>query len=191
MANAAVRGLVSERMRLPSQRTTALLVAVSAGVLILSMFADWYRLDLPSQVQGRAIDVPTYNAFEGLQRTDVYLVVTAVVALLVAGLLLARVWSESPVPALVLGVASVFALALVLYRGIRSPELVIFGVPVDTTLRLGWFIALLAAASMVCGAVLAYLGGPRLQVNGDASDTDRQTDVEASPSGQATRKTEH
>jgi hypothetical protein len=177
-------------MRLPSQRTGATLAAVSAAVLILSMFADWYRLDLPSQVQGRAIDVPTYNAFEALERTDVYLVVAAVVALLVAGLLLASVWSESPAPALVLGVASLFALALVLYRGTSSPKFVVFGVQVDTTLRLGWFIALLAAAAMVCGAVLAYLGGPRVQVNSDASDTDRQTGVEASPSGQEPRKTE-
>ena|SRR5215211_9204 len=178
-------------MRLPSQRTAATLVAVAAGVLILSLFLDWYRPDLPSYVGRRASNVPTFNAFEALERSDVYLVVTAVVTLIVAGLLLASVWPASPAPGLVLGVTSLFALALVIYRGTSRPDYLGFGPLVDMTLQVGWFIALLAAASMVCGAVLAVLAGPRFQVGRETFERDQQTDVDPSPSGQAVRKREH
>ncbi len=158
-------------MRLPSQRTAATLVALAAGVLLLSMFLDWYRADLPSQIGGRAINVPTYNAFEALERSDVYLVVTAALTLIVAGLLLARVSAESPVPALVLVATGLFALALVIYRGTSRPARQFFGSEIDMTLRLGWFIALLAAASMALGGVLAYLAGPRLRLEADNGQT--------------------
>jgi len=180
-------------MRPPSQRAAAALVAVAAGVLILSMFLDWYRLDLPSQIGGRAINAPSYTAFEALERSDVYLVVTGALTLLVAGLLLARLWAESPLPGLVLGATGLFALALVIYRGTSRPAKLVFGLQIDTTLRPGWFIALLASASIVAGAVLTYLAGRRLRVDGDELEKDEQTGVEPSSGtpSQAPGKTEH
>jgi hypothetical protein len=168
---------VRANMRLPSQRAAATLVAVGAGALILSLFLDWYRPDLPSQFRGRPINVPTsYSAFEALERSDVYLVIAAVVALACAGVLVARVFPDSPAPALVIVMAGLFAVALVIYRGSSRPGALLFGFgPVDTTLRLGWFIALAAAASMLFGAVLAYLAGPHLRLGSDTSENGQET----------------
>ena len=90
------------QMEAHPQRKPAALAAASAVVLVGSMFLDWYRLDLPSQVGGRKVNVPTYNAFEGLERADIYLVVAAALALIFAGMLWAGVLRNSPVPGLAL-----------------------------------------------------------------------------------------
>jgi len=121
-------------MESPSQQRPAVLGAASAVVLLASMFLDWYKLDLPERVAGRQIDVPTFTAFEGLERSDVALVIAAVLALAFAGMLLARVMSESPAPALALLGAGLFALAVVVYRGSSRPGRLLFGQEVDTTL---------------------------------------------------------
>jgi hypothetical protein len=145
------------------QRTPALLAAGAAVVLFLSMFLDWYKLDLPEQIQGREIDVPTFNAFEGLERSDVALVVAAGLAILVAGVILAGVLASSPAPGIALTAIGLFALAVVIYRGSSSPGRLLFGGEVGTTLQFGWFVGLVAAALMALGGVLAYRAGPRLQ----------------------------
>jgi predicted cobalt transporter CbtA len=150
-----------------SQRMPALAAGVAAVVLILSMFADWYRLDLPSTVGGREIDVPTFNAFEGLERSDVALVVAAVAALILAGVLYARLLAESPAPGLLLIGAGFFAFAVVVYRGSSRPGRILAGEQVDTTLRFGWYIAFAAAAAITVAGVLAYLAGPRLRLEPD------------------------
>src|SRR3989442_8660590 len=151
-------------MTLPSRRTAGAIGAASAAVLVLSLFLDWYRLDLPSRVGGRAIHVPTYNAFEGLDRSDVYLVVAAAVAFLFAAMLLARVLADSPAPALLVLTAGLFALAVVIYRGTSRPARPFFGPTVGTTLRFGWVIALVAAGAIALAGLLAYLAGPRLKL---------------------------
>jgi hypothetical protein len=150
-------------MRLPSQRLAGAIGAASAAVLIVSMFLDWYRLDLPSRVGPREINVPTYNAFEGLERSDVYLVVAAVLAIVVGALLVARVFADSPAPAVLLLAAGLFTLAVVIYRGTSRPGRLLFGETIDTTLRFGWVIALVAAGTMALAGLFAYLAGPRLQ----------------------------
>jgi hypothetical protein len=150
-----------------SQRTPALVAAASSVVLLISMFLTWYKLDLPERIAGREIDVPSFNAFEGLQRSDVALVVAAVVAFALAGMLLARVLRDSPAPGLGLLVAGLFALAVVVYRGSSRPERNVFGQDIDTTLQFGWFLALVAAAAIAVSGVLAYLAGPRLQLELD------------------------
>src|ERR687893_561879 len=70
-----------------SQKRPGMLGAAAALVLLVSMFLDWYKLDLPERVAGRQIDVPTFTAFEGLERSDVALVIAAVLALAFAGIL--------------------------------------------------------------------------------------------------------
>jgi hypothetical protein len=148
-----------------SQRTPAGIAAVSAVILLLSLFLDWYELDLPEQVRGREIDAPTFNAFEGLERADIALVVAGVLALIFAGVLLARVLANSPAPGLALLGAGVFALAVVIYRGTSRPTRPFFGGgEVDTTLAVGWYISLVAAAVLALAGLLAYLAGPRLQL---------------------------
>jgi hypothetical protein len=163
-------------MKLPSQKIAGAFGAGSGIVLILSMFLDWYKLDLPSRVAGRTINVPTYTAFEALERSDVYILVAAVLGILFAGMLIARVLADSPAPALVLLAAGLFAFALIVYRGTSRPEKLLFGSTIDTTLQFGWFIALLAAASMTIVGGLAYLAGPRLQLEPDELEDEEETE---------------
>jgi hypothetical protein len=129
------------------------------------MFLDWYKLELPEQTRGgREIDVPTFNAFEGLERSDVALVVAAGLAILVAGVILAGVLANSPWPGVALSAIGLFALAVVIYRGTSSPVRLLFGVEVGTTLEVGWYVGLVGAASMAVGGLLAYRAGPHLQL---------------------------
>ena len=157
-------------METRSQKGPAVLGAVSALILIASMFLDWYRLDLPERIAGRDIDVPTFSAFEGLERSDVALVLAAVLALAIAGLLLARVLADSPLPGLALLGAGLFALAVVVYRGSSRPARFVFGQEVDTVLQVGWYLALASAAAMALAGLLAYLAGPRLQLEVDEEE---------------------
>jgi di/tricarboxylate transporter len=151
-----------------------MIAAAAAIVLILSMFLDWYVLDLPEQVEGQQIDVPKFNAFEGLERSDVFLVVLAVLALIFAGMLVARMLSNSPWPGLALLGAGLLALAGVIYRGSSRPVRPFFGGEIDTTLQFGWFVALVAAGTIALGGLLAYLAGPRLQLEEDEFDEDEE-----------------
>jgi hypothetical protein len=160
------------------QKTPALIVATAAVVLILSMFLDWYRLDLPERLGGQAIEVPTFNAFEGLERSDVALVVAAMVALVFAGLLLARVLTDSPAPGLALLAAGLFAVAVVVYRGSSRPGRILFGEEVNTTLQFGWWVALAASASIAVGGLLAYLAGPRLELADEEFEDDEEPGTE-------------
>ncbi len=136
------------------------------------MFLDWYALDLPGRIGGREIKVPSYSAFDALQNADVYLVVAAALALLFAGMLLARVLAGSPAPALALLAAAIVALAIVVYRGTSRPGKLLFGAHVDYTLRFGWFVSLVFAVLIVLGGLLAYLAGPRLQLEADEFEGD-------------------
>jgi hypothetical protein len=157
-----------------SQIPPAALGAASALVLILSMFLDWYKLDLPETVGGREIAVPSYNAFEGLERADVALVIAAGLGLIIAALILARVMTSSPLPGLALLGVALFALSVVIYRGTSRPSREIFGGEVDTALQFGWFVALAAAAVMAIAGLLAYLAGPRLDLEGFALEEDEE-----------------
>jgi hypothetical protein len=161
-------------MKARPQTTAAAVAAGSAVVLILSMLLPWYRLDLPERVGGRKVNVPTYSAFEGLARSDVYLVVAAVLALVFGGVLLARLLADSPAPGLALLAAGVVALALVVYRGSSRPGKLLFGDVVDTTLQFGWFVSLVAAAAMAVSGLLAYLAGPRLQLEPDEFEEEEE-----------------
>jgi hypothetical protein len=164
-------------MNLPSRRVAGAIGAASGVVLILSMFLDWYKLDLPSRIGGRSINIPTYNAFEGLKHSDVYLVIAASLGILFAAILIARLLVDSPAPAVLLLLAALFVLALIIYRGTSRPGKLVFGASVDTTLQFGWFIALLAAAGMTIAGVLAYLAGPRLQLEPDEFEDEEEEEA--------------
>jgi hypothetical protein len=156
------------------RKTPALIAAAAAVVLILSMFLDWYRLDLPERLGGRQIDVPTFNAFEGLERADVALVVAAVLALVFAGVVLAGMLKDSPAPGLALLGAGLFAVAVVVYRGSSRPGRILFGAEVDTTLQFGWWLALVASVALAVAGLLAYRAGPRLQLEDEEPEDEEQ-----------------
>jgi hypothetical protein len=147
-----------------SRRTPAAVATVASAVLIASMFLDWYRLDLPARLRRPGTEVPSYDAFEGLERADVALVVAAAVALLLAAVMFAGLLARSAAPALALLAAGVLALAIVLYRGINRPPQLICGGEFDTTLRLGGLVAPAAAAVVSLAGVLTYLAGPRIEL---------------------------
>ena len=153
-----------------SPTTPAAVAAISSLVLIGSMFLAWYALDIPAAVGGRTADAPTLNAFEGLQRADVALLALAILALIFAGLILARVLASSPAPGLALVGAGLLALAVVIYRGHSRPVRPFFGGEVGTTLAFGWYVSLAAAAVIAIAGLLAYLAGPRITFESDEPD---------------------
>jgi hypothetical protein len=168
-------------METRSQIRAAALGVASALVLILSLFLDWYKLDLPERIQGREIAVPSYNAFEGLERADVALAIAAALGLILAALILARVMADSPLPGLALLGVALFALAVVIYRGTNRPPREIFGGEVDTTLQFGWFVSLVAAGLLAIAGLWAYLAGPRLDLEGFALEEDEEPERTEEP----------
>jgi hypothetical protein len=151
-----------------SQRTWALLAAGAAVVLIGSMFLEWYTLDPPEQIRQPASDLPTFTGFEGLERADVAIVVAAALAIVIAAAVLAGMLANSPAPGTALTAVSLFALAVVLYRGVISPPgLAILGVDFEMNVSFGWFVSLAASVLMVVAGVLAYLAGPRIEFEGE------------------------
>jgi hypothetical protein len=155
-----------------SRTTLALLAAVAGLVLIGSMFLEWYTLELPERIRNPPEDLPTFTGFEGLKRADVAVVVAAGLGVIIAGLVLAGILASSPAPGVALVLVSLFALAVVLYRGVISPPgLAIFGVDLEMNVSFGWFVSLVAAVVMVVGGVLVYLGGPPLELAPAEEDT--------------------
>jgi hypothetical protein len=157
-----------------SRRTGALLAAGAAVALIVSMFLEWYTLDLPERIRNPDANLPTFDAFEGLQRADVAIVVAAGLAIVVAGLVLAGILASSPAPGIALVAAGLFALAVVVYRGVISPPgLAFLGVDLEMKVSFGWFVSLVAAALIVAGGLLTYVAGPRLQFETEESESPR------------------
>jgi hypothetical protein len=164
-----------------SQRAGALLAAGAAVALIASMFLEWYTLDLPDRIPNPDA-LPTFTAFEGLQRADVAMVVAAGLAILIAGLVLAGALARSPAPGIALVLVGLFGLAVVLYRGIISPPgFALLGLNLELKVRFGWFVSLVAAVLMVIGGLLAYLAGPRIQFAAGESERTQSADGRRRP----------
>jgi hypothetical protein len=151
-------------------------VAAAAAVLLFaSLFLNWYQLDAPTG------ELPSYNAFERLERSDIYLVILCVAALAVAAAgflpMLRRFglgqWGLTAVGAL--------AVVLVLYRGSERPGVVVFGKAFDTTLEFGWYVSLLAALAMAAGGVWALSGRPRRPPSEEDELEDEEPGTETPP----------
>jgi hypothetical protein len=160
-------------------RIGAAIASGSALLLFVSLFLTWYQLD----VAGGGENVPTYNAFELLERSDIYIVIlcAAAPAVAAAGFLPAMrrfglgQWGLTAVGAL--------AALLVIYRGSERPQLLVFGQLLDTTLEYGWYLSLLAAIAMAAGGVWALSGRPRRPPAEDEEDEfgDGEPESEAAP----------
>jgi hypothetical protein len=148
-----------------SHRTWALLAAGAAVVLIGSMFLEWYTLELPEGVRSRGAELPTFTGFEGLDRADVAIVLAAALGIVIAVAVAAGALAGSPALGIALTAVSLFALAVVLYRGVISPPGLFFlGIDFEMKVTFGWFIGLAASLLMTVGATLTYLAGPRIEL---------------------------
>jgi hypothetical protein len=147
-----------------SQRTWALLAAGAAVVLIGSMFLEWYTVEFPEGVRSRGAELPSFTGFEGLERADVAIVVAAALAIVIAVAVAAGALGGSPAIGIALTAVSLFALAVIVYRGVISPPGLFFlGIDFEMKVSFGWFISLAASLLMTVGAALTYLAGPRIE----------------------------
>jgi hypothetical protein len=134
--------------------------AISIGgalLLFVSLFLTWYQLD----VSGGGENVPTYNAFELLERTDIYIVIICALAPAVAAVGYLPAMRRYGLGQWGLTAVGALAVLLVIYRGSERPKLLVFGQQLDTTLEFGWYLSLLAAIVMAAGGVWALSGRPR------------------------------
>jgi hypothetical protein len=131
--------------------------AVSAILLFVFMFFDWYGVEV-SGVNGFSGSVPGGgSAWDALDVIPLFLMLAIVVAIGVAVVRLTDADLEPPVSmnAIVAGLGG-FAVLLILYRIVDTPGGGEFGgVSVDLTLKLGIFLALLAAAGIAYGGYSA------------------------------------
>jgi hypothetical protein len=131
--------------------------AVSAILLFVFMFFDWFGATV-SSVTGFSGDVPGGgSAWDALDVIPLFLMLAIVVAIGVAVIRLTDADLEPPVSmnAIVAALGG-FAVLLILYRIVDPPGGGDFGgVSVDTTLKLGIFLALVAAAGIAYGGFSA------------------------------------
>src|SRR6476646_1569744 len=127
----------------------------SAVLLFIFMFFDWFKVDVSSGNGLFSISVGG-SAWEAFSYTDLFLMLTIIVAVAVAVIRLSDALVEPPVSlnavAAVLGAVSVL---LIVYRIIDPPGDT-GGVPgVDINPAIGAFLGLIAAAGLTYGAYLA------------------------------------
>lgn len=131
--------------------------AVSAALLFVFMFFDWFGAEV-SSVTGFSGDVPGGgSAWDALDVIPLFLMLAIVVAIGVAVVRLTDADLEPPISmnAIVAALGGL-AVLLILYRIIDPPGGGDFGgVTVDTTLKLGIFLGLLAAAGIAYGGYSA------------------------------------
>lgn len=131
--------------------------AVSAVLLFIFMFFDWFGVEIES-VAGFSGAVPGGgSAWDALDVIPIVLMVAIVVAIGVAVIRLTDADLEPPVsPNAIVAALGGLAVLLILYRIVDPPSGGDFGgVEVDTTLKVGVFLGLLAAAGIAYGGYSA------------------------------------
>jgi hypothetical protein len=134
------------------------IAAVSAILLFVFMFFDWFGVEV-SGVPGFSGDVAGTggSAWDALDVIPIFLMLAIVAAIGVAVIRLTDADLEPPVSlnAIVAALGGL-AVLLILYRILDQPGGGEFGgVEVDTTLKLGIFLSLLAAAGIAYGGYSA------------------------------------
>jgi hypothetical protein len=145
-------------MDLDRLNTGEKIAAVSAILLFVFMFFDWFGVEV-SGVGGFSGSVPGAggSAWDALDFIPIVLLVTIAAAIGVAALRLTDSAFEPPVPAntavTVLGAISVL---LILFRIVDPPSFGSYGgVSVDATLDFGIFLGLISAAGIAFGGYSA------------------------------------
>jgi hypothetical protein len=131
--------------------------AVSAILLFVFMFFDWYGVDVPG-VNGFSGSIPGGgSAWDMLDVIPLFLMLAIVVAVGVAVVRLTDADLEPPVSMnAIVAAFGGLAVLLIVYRIVDPPGGGDFGgVSIDVTLKLGIFLALLAAAGIAYGGYSA------------------------------------
>lgn len=128
--------------------------AVSAILLFIFMFFDWFGAELSGVPE---LSGGGGSAWDALDIIPIFLMLAVIVALGVAIARLTDADIEPPVSLnTIVAVVGGLAVLLILYRIISPPDLGSFGgVPIDTTLKLGIFLSLVAAAGIAYGGYSA------------------------------------
>ena len=134
------------------------IAAGSAVLLFIFMFFDWFGVEV-SSVEGFSGAIPGSggSAWDALDVIPIFLMLTIVVAIAVAVIRLTDADLEPPISmnAVVAGLGGLSVL-LILFRIISPPGVDSFGgVEIDTTLKLGIFLGLLAAVGIAYGGYSA------------------------------------
>jgi hypothetical protein len=130
---------------------------VSAILLFVFMFFDWFGVEISGQ--GTSISVPEAggSAWDALDFIPIILLITIVVALVGVGLRLSDSDYEPPISLnAVVAVLGGLSTLLVLFRIVSPPSFGDFGgVSVDATLEFGVFLGLITAAGIAFGGYKA------------------------------------
>jgi hypothetical protein len=134
------------------------IAAVSAVLLFIFMFFDWFGVEV-SGVEGfsGSVEGAGGSAWDALDIIPLFLMLAVVVALGVALVRLTDADLEPPVSLnTIVAVLGGLAVLLILYRIIDPPGFDSFGgVEIDTTRKLGIFLSLAAAAGITYGGFSA------------------------------------
>ena len=161
-------------------RTGELIAGVAGIALLLIMFIfNWYGLaDVPDEFEGGL------NACEAYGFIDIILFITVVVAVgLAASTAMAQNVSLPVAASALTAGLGILSTLLILFRIIATPEYGAFGVDVETDVKIGAFLGLIAAAA------IAYGGWRSMQEEGTtfSAEADRLQD-KASDSGPSDRE---
>src|SRR6476619_5093494 len=144
-------------MDLDKLSTGEKIASVSAILLFVFMFFNWFGVEVSGGGFSGTISGEGGNAWEALDFIPIVLVVTIAAALGVAALRLSDAAYEPPVSAnTVVTVLGVISVLLILFRIIDPPTFGSFGgVSVDATRSVGIFLGLAAAAGIAYGGYSA------------------------------------
>jgi hypothetical protein len=133
------------------------IAGVSAILLFIFMFFDWFEVEVSGGGFSGSIPGAGGSAWDALDFIPIVLVVAIVAALGLVALRLADSTYEPPVPAsTVVAVLGAISVVLILFRIVDPPTFDGFsGISVDTTLKVGIFLGLISAAGIAYGGYSA------------------------------------
>jgi hypothetical protein len=134
------------------------IAAISAVLLFVLMFFDWFRGELAG---GQSVSAPDLggNAWESLDLIPFVLLVAIVVALVAMALRLSGAAYRPPIPANAsVAVLGGLAALLIFLRLLDAPSVELGGISIQTSPQLAAFLGLLAAAGIAYGGYTAMRG---------------------------------
>jgi hypothetical protein len=131
------------------------IAAVSAALLFVLMFFDWFRGELAG---GQSVSAPDIggSAWESLDLIPLLLLAAIVATLAATALKLAGARYRPPVaPNAAVAFLGGLATLLIVFRLLDTPNVDLGGLTIDTSPQLGAFLGLIAAAGIAYGGYTA------------------------------------